>query len=216
MNTVLQAYPSHWIDHWQLADGARLTVRPVRPQDQELEHRFVALGMTAQSRYQRFHHGLRELPEAVARYLTDIDYAQHFALVVEHFGPLGHAQVADARFVRDPQHPDRSEFALAVADAWQGRGLGRRLLGLLLQAARQQGQQLLYGDVMRDNHAMLDLARSMGFHRGMHPDDARLLRLHLPLTPVTLAPPPTAPRTPHPAGGPAAGPRHRRSPAACG
>jgi len=214
MNT-LQPYPVQWIDRWQLADGAWVTVRPVLPQDHLLERLFVARGMSAQSRYQRFHTGLRELPETVAHYLTDVDHEHHFALVVEHFGPGGHAQVADARFVRDPGHPRSSEFALAVADTWQGLGLGRRLLGTLLQAARQQGLDSLYGDVMRDNQAMLGLARSLGFRRSPHPDDARLLRLQHTLHdadhPTTM---PTGPRTPHPAGAPAADPHRHRSPAA--
>ena len=124
MNT-LQPYPVQWIDRWQLADGAWVTVRPVLPQDHLLERLFVARGMSAQSRYQRFHTGLRELPETVAHYLTDVDHEHHFALVVEHFGPGGHAQVADARFVRDPGHPRSSEGGASCC--WrQGRRRRRR------------------------------------------------------------------------------------------
>lgn len=212
MITVPHTYPVLWIDRWELADGQRVTVRPVLPQDRLLEHHFVAQGLTARSRYLRFQTGLRELPEPLAHYLTEIDYEHHFALVVETFGTSGQVQIADARFVRDPQQPHASEFALAVADQWQGLGLGGRLLDTLLAAACAQGLHWLYGDVLRDNTAMLGLARAMGFARMAHPDDSRLVR-------VRRAPgctdAPTGLRTPHPAAARAAGPHHRQNPAAC-
>lgn len=206
-----------WFDRWDLPDGSRVTVRPVLPQDRGLERQFVAQALTARSRYQRFHTGLRELPDTVAQYLTQVDQQQHVALVVEHAGPQGPQQVADARFVRDPDLPQTSEFGLAVADAWQGLGLGRRLLHRLRDIAVAQGLQTLYGDVLRDNQAMLGLARSEGFTRSRHPDDPRLVRLQLPLqtAPLPAWAAATALRIPHPAGGPGADPPRRQSPAAC-
>jgi acetyltransferase len=195
MADTLHNYPVEWIDRWQLAHGQRVTVRPVLPQDLLLEHNFVAHGMTARSRYQRFQVGLRELPEGVAHYLTEIDYERHFALVVERSVAAGRVLIADGRFVRDPQRPRVSEFALAVADDWQGLGLGRRLLQTLLAAARVQGLDMLYGDALRDNAPMLALTRSMGFARQTHPDDARLVRVHrAPSNPATDVPsgPPVA------------------------
>ncbi len=211
MTNTLRNYPVQWIDRWQLASGQWVTVRPVLPQDHLLERSFVAQGMTAQSRYQRFQIGLRELSDDVAHYFTEIDYERHFALVVEHFGASGHVQVADARFVRDPQRPLASEFGIAVADDWQGLGLGRRLLQTLLSAARAQGLQTLYGDVLRDNLPMLTLALSLGFTRQAHPDDARLVRLERAPDAPDAA---TGLRTPRPADARAAGPHRRQNPAA--
>ena len=212
MITVPHTYPVQWIDRWELADGQRVTVRPVLPQDRLLEHHFVAQGLTARSRYLRFQTGLRELPEPLAHYLTEIDYEHHFALVVETFGTSGQVQIADARFVRDPQQPHASEFALAVADQWQGLGLGGRLLDTLLAAACAQGLHWLYGDVLRDNTAMPGLARATGFARKAHPDDSRLVRVRRA---PGCADAPTGLRTPHPAAASAAGPHHRQNPAAC-
>ena len=177
MIDALHPYPVEWIDRWQLADGALVTVRPVLPQDLQLERAFVAQGLTSRSRYQRFQVGMTELPHSVARYLTEVDYQDHFALVVETFGAAGHLQIADARFVRHDASPPSAEFALAIADAWQGRGLGRRLLRTLMAAARARGLELLFGDVLHDNHAMLRLAQALGYTRHPHPDARRLVRV---------------------------------------
>ena len=54
MIDALHPYPVEWIDRWQLSNGKAVTVRPVLPQDQPMEHEFVAQGLTSQSRYQRF------------------------------------------------------------------------------------------------------------------------------------------------------------------
>ena len=56
-----------------------------------------------------------------------------------------------------------AEFALVVADAWQGKGLGRALLERLCRTARDAGYRALYGHIMSANRGMLDLAHRLGF-----------------------------------------------------
>lgn len=193
MIDALHPYPVEWIDRWQLKNGKAVTVRPVLPQDLALEHAFVASGLTPHSRYQRFQIGLRELPETVARYFTHIDYHDHFALIAESFEGLGHVQVGDARFVRDGVDADSAEFGIVVADAWQGLGLGRRLLESTIAAARAHGVVQLYGDVLRDNLPMLALVKANGFASRRHPDDARLVRVQRLLDTAPVAALPMAP-----------------------
>ena len=65
-------------------------------------------------------------------------YRRYRKWVVEALQP-GLPVVADARFVHDAEQLSRAEFALAVADDWQGRGLGRRLMAHLIAEARRQG-----------------------------------------------------------------------------
>lgn len=82
-----------------------------------------------------------------------------------------------ARYVRD-KDGDAAEFALVVADAWQGRGIGSRLLAKLADIARQRGLKQLYGDVLATNRGMLNLVRKLGFELGRH-DDPTLTRATL-------------------------------------
>lgn len=177
MIDALHPYPVQWIDRWQLRNRKSVTVRPVLPQDLVMERDFVAHGLTAQSRYRRFQIGLTELPHTMAEYFTHIDYHDHFALIAESFDDSVHIQVGDARYVRDAAAPDSAEFGIAVADAWQGIGLGQRLLRTTMAAARAHGVAHLYGDVLRDNISMLALVNANGFTRRRHPDDTRLVRV---------------------------------------
>lgn len=193
-DTALACAPARCNARWDFADGRAVTVRPVVAEDLQLESEFVARGLTQQSRYQRFQTGLRELPPGMAAYLTDIDYRQHFALLAlgDEAGPP--RQVGEARYVCDGAMPDQAEFALAVADDWQGRGLGSRLLRQLVRIARRHGVRQLYGDVLRTNQAMLALARAQGF-APQPQGDARLVRMALALDPAP------APAQVHSSGG---------------
>ncbi|OOG54868.1 GNAT family N-acetyltransferase [Polaromonas sp. C04] len=184
-------YPVEWIDRLQLAGGDWVTLRPVLPQDDVQERAFVAHGLTSQSRYLRFQVGLSELPDALTQAFTHIDYHDHFALVAESFAGGQQTQLGDARFVRVGGAPEVAEFGIAVADAWHGLGIGRRLLCLLVAAARAQGVTQLYGDVLRGNAPMLALAQANGFAVQRHPGDARLVRVQralvAPATPELIA-----------------------------
>lgn len=184
MHAAAPCAPRMCSARWELPDERAVTVRPVLAQDLPLASDFVAHGLTQHSRYQRFQTGMRELTPSMAAYLTDIDYCRHFALTALAEDARGQAvQVGEARYVRDADQAEQAEFALAVADAWQGRGLGSRLLRQLVRVARRQGLQLLYGDVLGTNQPMLALARSQGF-RPQRQGDPRLVRVALALEPV--------------------------------
>lgn len=168
---------------WELPDGRAVTVRAVLAEDLQLESDFVAHGLTQQSRYQRFQTGMSELPPGMARYFTDIDFRQHVALLALADSDGGPQQVGEVRYVCDGELPDQAEFALAVADDWQGQRLGARLLRQLVRIARRHGVRLLYGDVLRSNAPMLALARAQGFTPRPQ-GDARLVRMAMALDTV--------------------------------
>ncbi len=179
---------------WDLPDGRAVTVRAVLAEDLQLESDFVAHGLTQQSRYQRFQTALSELPPGMARYFTDIDFRQHVALLALDDSDGRPQQVGEVRYVCDGDLPDQAEFALAVADGWQGQRLGARLLRQLVRIARRHGVRRLYGDVLRTNAPMLALARAQGFTPRPQ-GDARLVRMALALEPVSAPSPRDARRT---------------------
>lgn len=166
---------------WQLSGAHALRLRPITAADAGAEQAFFR-GLSLDSRHKRFHVGLRELSPGLLRLMTEVDQQLHLAWVAEALEP-GWPVVADARYVREVASPERAEFALAVADAWQGRGLGRRLIAHLAAHARAQGVQQLYGDVLADNRRMLALMRDQGGRLLPHPDGLQLVRTVIDLAP---------------------------------
>jgi GNAT superfamily N-acetyltransferase len=155
-----------------LTDGRRVEVDPVSPQDAPAERAFVN-ALSLQSRYRRFHFGLRELSPEQAREMTEIDQHHHVAFVARP--EASEAIVADARYVLRADSAD-AEFAVAIADDWQGAGLGRALLTRLAAHARAHGVQRLFGDVLWGNTAMIALVRSLGAQLERNPGDSTVVR----------------------------------------
>jgi GNAT superfamily N-acetyltransferase len=158
-----------------LRDGRAVCVRPVRPRDAVAEQAFVA-ALSPQARYRRFHMGLSELPAPLAHSFTHVDQCAHVALVAE----AGDGIVADARYVCDSTGRT-GEFAIAVADAWQGLGLGRLLIQRLAARARRARLRWLRGSVLSDNEPMLAVMRHLGARLSADPKDPALYRACLAL-----------------------------------
>ena len=169
-----------------LTDGRSVVLAPVRPQDSGAERAFVG-ALSPSSRYRRFHFGLRELSPEASRAMTEIDQHHHVAFVARPADADDATIVADARYVRRADSAD-AEFAIAVADAWQGAGLGRALLARLAAHARAQGVRRLFGDVLWGNNAMIALLRQLGARLARHPGDATLVRAEFVLDDAAAAP----------------------------
>lgn len=112
------------------------------------------------------------------RRFTDVDPARERALIATIAVDGHERQVGVARYVKEP---DEAEFAIVIADEWQGRGLGTRLLAALLEAARSDGVRRLVGATLTDNAGMLALASKLGFSKRRHPDSAAITMLTLDL-----------------------------------
>jgi acetyltransferase len=154
---AIHPYPVELEGEIRVRDGHVVKVRPIRPEDAERELRFFN-GMSAQSRYQRFMQYMRELtPRMLARF-TQLDYDRELALVALWQGDF----VAVGRYAPNADGVT-AEFALAVADAWQGKGLGHALLERLCDAARRAGHTALVGHILEANRDMLALASHLGF-----------------------------------------------------
>jgi acetyltransferase len=154
---AIHPYPVELESEAVLRDGTRLAIRPIRPEDAERELRFFD-GLSERSRYQRFMQHLPYLPPRMLARFTQLDYDRELALAAL----AGDEIVAVGRYAPNADGAT-AEFALVVADAWQGKGLGRLLLESLKREAKKAGYRALYGAILEANRDMLDLARRLGF-----------------------------------------------------
>ena len=165
---------------WIAPDGTPLTIRPIRAADFELEKQFVER-LSSASGYQRLMSTRRPSADEIKRF-TDIDYAREMALIATTAVEGRERQVGVARYVKDEGVPGDAEFAIVLADDWQGRGLGRKLLTSLIAAAKSHGVRRLVGTSLSSNSGMLALARRMGFRLAPDPASATITTLALDLT----------------------------------
>lgn len=158
---AIYPYPTQLITQWQLADGTDITIRPIRPEDAELDQNFVR-GLSEDSKYFRFMNVMQELPETILASLTQIDYSREMALIAVTQEQEKETALGVARYTTDPDGIS-CKFALAVADSVTGKGLGQKLMISLMEAAREQGLKTIEGEVLINNHNMLKLVKRLGF-----------------------------------------------------
>lgn len=166
------------VSGFQPVYGAAISLRPLRADDADIEEAFL-LGLSVETRSNRLLGGARKItPEYVAR-LTQVNFPQELALAAVTVLEGRETLIGVARYALEPG--GGCEFALVVADAWQGRGLGRQLLLRLIEAARARGVAFVTGLVLSTNAGMLRLARTLGFTARREPGDATLTRVSLEL-----------------------------------
>jgi acetyltransferase len=141
-------YPSHLARQRTLADGRRVTIRPMRAEDEPVEGGFPA----------------------------HIDYDRHMAFVgeakVEGEGRL----VGEARYVANP-HGRSCEFGVVIADGWHKTGIAGLLMEALIRYARARGLETMEGRVLRDNRDMLRFVQALGFETTAMPEEPTTLRV---------------------------------------
>ena len=177
---AIHPYPTELESPWQLPDGSNVTIRPIRPEDAEIEQVFVKK-LSRESKYFRFMHGLEQLSPMMLARLTQIDYDREMALVaVVQEGKQDARIISVARYAMNPDRRS-CEFAVIVGDDYQGQGIGRHLMKRLMTVARDRGIEIMEGEVLSNNVKMLRLMEHLDF-RIVHdeaPSEVVQVRRHL-------------------------------------
>ena len=157
-------------------------MRPIRPDDKSL----LVGGfqrLSEESRLRRFLAPISELSEEQLRYLTEIDYVDHFAWVALLADDPG-VGIGVGRYIRIRDEPDVAEVAITIVDDYQGKGLGTLLLGLLAATARVAGITKFRAYVLEDNLPMRTILNDLGVDQ--RHDAPGVLVMDVPLDPERL------------------------------
>ncbi len=170
-------YPAQWERTLVLKDGSHIFSRPIKPQD-EPKIRSLLKHATKQDLRFRFFNTIKIFTHEFLATLTQLDYSRAMAFVAFD-DPAGDI-IGVVRLHSDALH-QTGEFAILLRSDSQGRGLGWTLMQLIIEYAKSEGLKLIIGEVMRDNTAMLDMCRELGFHIEPNADERSICEVTLPL-----------------------------------
>jgi|JFJP01.1.fsa_nt_gi acetyltransferase len=159
---IISPYPFWQEKTFRLKDGTELFFRPVRPSDaQQMIDLFDDL--SPETIYLRFFSPIKRISRSMLIKLTQIDYDREIALLA-FAGPEQERKLLGvARIIFLPDGK-QAEFAIVLADAWQGKGIGKTLLHHALVCAVSYGIEEVWGSVISTNTGMIRLGESLGFN----------------------------------------------------
>jgi acetyltransferase len=179
---AIRPYPAHYVNAWTMSDGTEITIRPIRPEDEPLIVQFHQ-NLSDRSVYFRYFHYLRFEQRVSHERLTRIcfiDYDRQMALVAERRDPAtGGAEILGVARLIKTHGLREAEFAVIVADRYQGRGIGGQLLRHTIEFARDEKIERVTGSILAENIAMQEVSKRLGFT--LRHEDGAVLRAELDL-----------------------------------
>ena len=180
---AVRPYPKEWERTLTLDAGTTLLIRPVRPEDEAMFHRFFKQ-ITMDDLRLRFFAPVREFSHTFIARLTQLDYARAMALAA--INPTDGDMLGVVHILADPNY-DKGEYAVLVRSDIKGRGLGWHLMHTMIQYARWLGLREIEGQVLSHNKTMLTMCAELGFTVSSVREDpgVSLVRLRLDGAPTT-------------------------------
>ena len=157
---ITQAYPVQYIEPIQLKDGTIIQLRPVHPVDGEQAKAFRGK-LSKESIYNRFLGYIPKISDKLIQRLTQIDYEKEMAIIAEVQNEHLKEIIAVARLAS--KQKTEAEFAIIIADKWQGKGLGSILSDYMISVATDMEFEKIYAWVFADNTTMIDILKHKGF-----------------------------------------------------
>jgi acetyltransferase len=174
---VITPYPTRYVTPWRLLDGTEVLLRPIRPEDEPLEHEMLTT-LSEDALRGRFFQIIKKIPHEMLTRFCNIDYDREIAIVCEVRKDTKRRIVGIGRLIIDSDFKN-GEFAVVVHDDYQGKGLGYKLVDTIIGIAQEKGLTKVYGTVLTDNYRMLRIAEELGFSIAHLPDATSQVELVL-------------------------------------
>jgi hypothetical protein len=157
-----------------LWDGTGVTLRPIRPGDEERVRQAYARLLSAESRYNRFWQKSGQMSPELAARLTDTDDTDHVAWFALKPGDEDFPGFGAASFWRQADQPDQAEVAFTIADEWQRCGFATLLFSILWFDGWRTGLKRFVGFSRIGNLPMRAFWKAMGGQEALTPNQVEL------------------------------------------
>jgi len=174
---IISPYPTRYVHLWRCRDGRMVLLRPIKPEDELLERELIA-GLSKQSMRFRFFQLIKDITHEMLTRFCNIDYDREMAIIAEYISNSKRRNVGVGRLMIEPS-AETGEFAVLVADDFQGCHLGLKLTDMLIGIAHEKKLKSIYGFALRDNTKMLRLAKKLGFMTQTYSSDETKITLEL-------------------------------------
>ena len=174
---AISPYPNQYESDWLMRDGTPVLLRPMKPEDEPLVADFLR-NCSDDTIYFRYFKLIKNWTHEMLIRFTQNDYDRELGLMAIGQPPSPEVMMGVSRLVID-RSQGAAEFAVIVADPWQGKGLGPKLVEQVIAIARDQEVKLLWGEVLSANQPMLELAKKTGF--ALKGSSAGVVRIELAL-----------------------------------
>ncbi|MEM3552350.1 MAG: bifunctional acetate--CoA ligase family protein/GNAT family N-acetyltransferase [Candidatus Bathyarchaeia archaeon] len=158
---VILPYPTKYVTPWKLKNGTEVILRPIRPEDEKLELEFIKSLSRETCRF-RFFRVLKDVSHLDLVKFCNIDYDREIAIIAELNDKGRKREIGAARLIVEP-NGKKGEVAIVVADEFQKKGLGTKLMDVIIGIAEEKNLETIYGIIMPENEAIIQLCRKMGF-----------------------------------------------------
>jgi acetyltransferase len=175
---VITPYPTRYVTPWRLNDGTEVILRPIRPEDEPLEHEMLTTVSEATIR-SRFYQNVKQISHAMHVRSCHIDYDRDMTIVAETRTGQKKRIVGIGSLTADANSSAAGEFAVIVHDEFGGRGLASKLLDVLIGIAAERGLKEFYGFVEPTNGRMTALCEKLGMTRRRDSHDLVRVSLNL-------------------------------------
>jgi acetyltransferase len=162
---AIRPYPTQYAGGWEMKDGKKVTIRPIRPEDEPMVVKFHE-GLSERSVYLRYFSPLKLQQRVAHSRLIRIcfnDYDREIALVAEVKGAEGQSEVVAIARLSKLHSTSAGEFAVVVIDQWQRKGLGTEMTKRLIQIAKNEKLTRLVAYTLRENKDMQHMCKKVGF-----------------------------------------------------
>ena len=160
---AIRPYPDEYVRQATLRDGTKILLRPIRPEDEPLWHEHLKK-CSQSSIWMRFRYLFKESTHEMATRFCFVDYDRTMAIVAEIDVDNQREIIAVARLVADADHRN-AEYAILVADEWQGRGLGTLMTDYCIELCDSWGMDRVYAETTVDNGRMKNILRRHKFRQ---------------------------------------------------